>query len=260
MTDPSSEELAGFLGSLRAGHGPVSPLSCGRAQASFHTEGCDEKRAAALARIANSPLPGLTLYKFGSRSIVGSFQLPDGSEAVLKYYYPSNPGRHLAYGIRGSRCHQSWVAGVAFHHLRIPTPAPLIIAEWRLLGGLWLSKSFLATAKAEGISLREFVKRHGEDEARLTGIAGQLKTAFALMARHRIIHGDMKASNILIDEAAGDAVTFIDLDGAELLMPPARWTAAREKDRRRFAKNWNGLPTAARVFKDVFGLPPSTAP
>ena len=127
MSEPTSEELAAFLSSLRAGRGPVSPLSCGRAQAWFHTSSCDEKKAETLAQIANRPLPGLALYKTGSRSIVGSFRLPDRSEVVLKYYYPSNPGRSLAYGIRGSRCHQSWIAGVAFHYLGIPTPEPLII-------------------------------------------------------------------------------------------------------------------------------------
>ena len=38
------------------------------------------------------------------------------------------------------------------------------------------------------------------------------------MAACRIHHGDLKATNILVDEANGDSVSFVDLDGAGILL------------------------------------------
>lgn len=253
MTDRSPEELAAFLKDIRAGRGAVTPLDCGRAKAAFHPAACPAERAAELARIANRPLPGFVLYKFGSRSIVGSFPLPDGSVAVLKYYYPSSPHKHLTYGIRGSRCQQSWVAALGLGHIGVPTPEPLVIAEWQLLGGLWLSKSFLATAPASGIPLDTFVERNGTDHPLLEKIVRQLRDSFSRMAHHRAVHGDLKANNILVSET-GD-ISFIDLDAVEFLLSPSALQGKREKDRRRFMANWKKNPEALRLFANVFDTP-----
>jgi tRNA A-37 threonylcarbamoyl transferase component Bud32 len=247
------ESLADFLLELRAGRAPAAPLECGRASASFHTDACPATMAAALARLANRPLPGLTLYKFGSRSIVGSHTLQDGRRVVLKYYYPSNPAKHLAYGIRGSRCRQSWLGGLAFGFIGVPTPAPLVIAEWQRFGGLWLSKSFLATRPAEGVALNNFIGSHGPEHPLLAQAAASLRRSFDLMARHRAVHGDLKANNLLLSESG--EVSFIDLDASCFLLPEADFRARREKDRRRFVANWKDDPAAARLFQDVFKSP-----
>ena len=253
MTDRSPEELAAFLKEIRAGQGGVSPLECGRAKALFHPAACPPDLAGELARLANRPLPGFILYKFGSRSIVGSYTFPDGKEVVLKYYYPSSPHKHLTYGIRGSRCQQSWVAALGLGHIGVPTPEPLIIAEWHLLGGLWLSKSFLATQPANGIPLDEFVNRHGTGHPLMEKIVGQLRQSFARMARHHAVHGDMKANNILVSDT-GD-ISFIDLDAVEFLLSPSVWRSRREKDRGRFMANWKKNPDALSLFANVFDAP-----
>jgi tRNA A-37 threonylcarbamoyl transferase component Bud32 len=250
MTEPSPEELATFLKEVRAGHGEVMALDCGRAKASFHPASCPPDLAAELAHCANRPLPGFILYKFGSRAIVGAYTLPDGTTAVLKYYYPNSPHKHLTYGIRGSRCQQSWVAALGFGHIGVPTPQPLIIAEWQLLGGLWLSKSFLATEKARGIPLDEFVNRNGASHPLLEKIISQLRQSFSRMARHRAVHGDLKANNILVSES-GD-ISFIDLDAVEFLLSPSALRSRREKDRHRFMANWKKNPEALRLFEHVF--------
>lgn len=250
MTSP---DLATLLTQLRAGKSPAAPIPCGRATAHHNTHTCPPTLAAEIARLANRPLPGLTLYKFGSRSIVGAYTLTTGDPIVLKYYYPSNPAKHLHYGINGSRCHQSWIAGIALNHLGIPTPPPLLIAEWTRLRGLWLSKSFLATRPAQGIALDAFIRTHGTDHPLLQKAAHSLQRSFHIMAQNRAIHGDLKANNLLLTDTG--EITFIDLDATALLLPEPTWKTLRQKDHTRFHANWKNNPDAAHLFRNVFQTP-----
>jgi hypothetical protein len=247
------ESLADFLVKVRAGRSPTALIECGRATASFHTSACSAPLATAVAELANRPLPGLSLYKFGSRSIVGAYTLASGDRVVLKYYYPSSPMKHITYGIRGSRCHQSWLAGMAFGFLGIPTPAPLVIAEWHRFGGLWLSKSFLATRPADGLALDAFIRTHGVDHPLLPKAVESLHRSFSLMAAHRAAHGDMKASNLILSSTG--EVSFIDLDATSFLLPESTWKSIRDKDRQRFHANWKNQPQAAELFRGVFDSP-----
>jgi tRNA A-37 threonylcarbamoyl transferase component Bud32 len=249
----STSDLEQLLRDLSAGNSPAAPLACGSAWAFHHVDACPAPLAAAVAEIASRPPPGLILYKFGSRSIVGTYTLGSGDRVVLKYYYPNSLAKHITYGVRGSRCLQSWRAGAAFHFIGVPTPAPLAIAEWQHLGGLWLSKSFLATRQADGIALDAFIRSHGMDHPLVPKAVESLRRSFALMAAHRAVHGDLKASNLLLSDTG--EVSFIDLDAACFLLPSARWKSLREKDRQRFHANWKNLPDAAALFRNVFDSP-----
>lgn len=250
MTPP---DLATLLAHLRTGKSPAAPIACGRANALHNTPACSATLAADIARLANRPLPGLTLYKFGSRSIVGSYTLTSGDRIVLKYYYPSNPAKHLHYGINGSRCHQSWIAGIALNHLGIPTPPPLLIAEWTRLRGLWVSKSFLATRPADGIAIDAFIRTHGTDHPLLQKAAASLHHSFSIMAANHAVHGDLKANNLLLSETG--EVSFIDLDATSFLLPESTWKPLHLRDRTRFHANWKNNPAAAELFRNVFPNP-----
>ncbi len=249
----SPSDLEKHLRDLGAGGSHAAPLDCGGARAFQNADACPAPLATAIAKLANRPLPGLTLYKFGSRSIVGAHTLPSGERVVLKYYYPSSPVKHLTYGMRGSRCMQSWLAGIAFNAIGVPTPVPLVIAEWRRCGGLWLSKSFIATRPAEGIALDAFIRSHGADHPLSGKAAESLRRSFSLMAAHRAVHGDLKANNLLVSESG--EVSFIDLDAASFLLPETSWKSLHEKDRTRFHANWKNQPDAAALFRDVFDSP-----
>jgi tRNA A-37 threonylcarbamoyl transferase component Bud32 len=250
---PNEEQLREFLRQIRRGEAPAAALACGRATAQLNLLSCPPEQARQLAAFADRPPPGMSLLKFGSRSVVGSIALADGTPAVLKYYFPKNLHKHLSHGGKRSRCLRSWIAALAFEHLGLPTPTPLAIAEWHQLGGLWLEKSFLATRRAEGISLAEWVKRHAGDEGRLAAMATRLRSTFDRMAAHRISHGDLKATNILVD--AGDSPSLVDLDAVEILLPPTRWKRSRQRDIRIFQENWDRNPAAATAFSSVISPP-----
>lgn len=213
---------------------------------------CSPERAEALAKISLRPPAGFVVYKFGSRSVVGEYRLPDGEVVVLKYYYPRGLHKRVTYGLKGTRCRQSWLAALALERAGIPTPPALMIAEWRALGGVVWSRSMLATGKARGVTLLEWAQTHGNDPARLAAMAERLRTIADRMARSRIGHGDLKATNILV--ADDDTVSFVDLDAVSILTAKSAWPAVRKRDQRIFAGNWKGMPRVAQAFADVFKI------
>lgn len=224
--------VAGFSGS--GGRGWIVP--------------CADGEAAAIRHAASRPPAGMSICKFGSRSVVGRYHAGAG-ELSLKYYYPRSLTKSVTYGILGSRALTSWTAAHALGFAGIPTAAPLALLEWRTAGFL-LRKSLLVTRHVAGTPLNEFAKEHEEDEARLSSVAARLREAFSAMARLRIAHGDLKATNILVDD--DDRIAFIDLDATTILTPEKRWPARRDRDIRLFRGNWSHLPRAAGIFADVF--------
>lgn len=172
------------------------------------------------------------------------------TDVCVKYYFPKHLIKNIRYGVLGSRCHQSWKAALAFNRYGIPTPAPLVIIERKRFARSWLEYSFLATRKARGIPLRDLVAAHDPAEARLERIAYNLRQAFAKMAHHRIVHGDLKATNILVDE--GDNICFVDLDAAAVINSPHTWKRLRARDERIFSANWQKGTRAAEVFAALF--------
>jgi tRNA A-37 threonylcarbamoyl transferase component Bud32 len=241
---PTHAELVSFIDSLRRDAGAWR----------VNEDACTQEQRDELQTVAARPPRGLVIKKFGTRSVVGAYRLDDGLRTVLKYYYPRTMVKQLTYGIRGSRCLQSWVAGRVFRKLDIPTPEVLAMWEIRSGGGIMLRKSFLACLEADGIPLCDYLAENAEAPEKLERVAQHLRNAFDKMADYRIAHGDLKANNILVD--ARQDISFIDLDGVTLLDSENRWSKARIRDRQRFLANWKNSPPAAEIFHDVISPAP----
>lgn len=229
----------------------MQPLRCHGLPGLWNTSECSEDLANALGSFARRPPRGMRIYKFGTRSVVGARVGESGEETILKYYYPSSQIRSVVYGLRGSRCMRSWNAGLAFRHIGVPTPAPLVVAEAHKLGGIMLGSSFLANRPAEGDALGDFIFLHGAGHPLVTAAAESLRESFLLMKEHGCVHGDLKANNLFLSPEG--VVSFIDMDAAAWDLAPSAFTKLRAKDKARFLKNWAGDPVAAKVFRNCFG-------
>ena len=145
-----------------------------------------------------------------------------------------------------------WEAGQVMTALGLPVARPLAVLVERRFG--IPARAVLLMEYVGGTALADLVEG-STDPATLKDVARQLREAFACMEKHRIVHGDLKASNIII--RSGGRVALIDIDAAEVAVPAARFRDKREKDRHRFLRNWQRFPEAAEIFRDVFDkIPP----
>jgi tRNA A-37 threonylcarbamoyl transferase component Bud32 len=244
------DDLASFLRAAREGSlARLQAFGCGTAGGRADAGLLTPDELPELADLSQRPPPGMVICKFGSRSVVGGYQLRSGREVILKYYHPKGMLKRLTYGLRGSRCHRSWIAALGMRHVGVPTPGPLAVAEWTT--GCWWNRGFLATTRAEGVTLRDWVAARQDDAAALQAMAAVLRGIFDLMASHRIVHGDLKATNLIVD--ASDRPVLVDLDAVGFLVPAGSWPSLRDRDRRIFESNWrNSPPVVSEVFSGLF--------
>lgn len=207
-------------------------------------DACDAAQAAELEKLSPRPPSDLLICKDGSRSLVGKHTLSDGTECVLKYYYPKNLAKKINYALRGSRAMRSWIAARVFDTLGIPTPSTMVIHETKGPTGITLKQSFLACLLAPGIPLSDIT-----DEETLQHVASQLDKVFSIMASYHISHGDLKANNIIVSNDG--KIRFIDLDGVTIMSPKKKWIELRKRDQKRFLKNWSPDSAAYQIFTEI---------
>lgn len=225
--------------------------------ASPHISGrCERILPDAVREILRSPdrlwKPGKVL-KPGSRSTVSLIEA-DGRSYVLKQYKSLALHRRLRYALTRTRAEQSWETGQAMAALGLPVARPLAVLVERRFG--IPARAVLLMEHIEGPSLADLVEGSA-DSGTLRDIARQLRETFARMEDHHVVHGDLKASNIII--RAGGRVALIDIDAAEVAVSGARFRRLRGKDRLRFLRNWEKSPEAAEIFRGVFDKTPPPA-
>ena len=126
--------------------------------------------------------------------------------------------------------------------LGIPVVRPLALLEESSLG--IPARAILIMPYQAGDFLSE---AHAPE---IAGVATALQEAFALMRLHRITHGDLKATNIIIDEAG--APHFIDLDATLIHASEQAFARARARDKARFRRNWEDGSPLAEALAGVF--------
>ena len=81
-----------------------------------------------------------------------------------------------------------------------------------------------------------------------TTLIDKVENVLSTLKAHQIKHGDMKATNWLVQD--NNKVLLIDLDGARQYRNNAAFLRAWDVDMRRFLKNWAKDPALFREFHD----------
>ncbi len=196
-----------------------------------------------LRRDPDGLLAAGTVLKDGPAATVVALE---GGALVLKRFRFPDPLRALRRAPRRSRALLAFRAGLRLGALGLGVAPPLAVIERRRLG--LGSASWLLSAGLPGRDAGALLADASLDAAARTRLVDALVEVVARLQRERIAHGDLKATNFLVD---GDAVRLLDLHAVTRVRRPT--DARLRRDRRRFLRNlepWPALLDRARARLD----------
>ncbi len=157
----------------------------------------------------------------------------NGRNVVVKRYNHKGFIHSMRHTIKKSRACRGWLHAHRLGILHIATPKGLAYIENRR--GLLVWKSYLVTEYIQGRKLYDFLRDGNITQEERLEITRQIKKLLDELGKHRISHGDLKHTNILITE---NGPILTDLDGMKV--HKLRWTYQwyRAKDRARLLRNW----------------------
>ncbi|MDR1463496.1 MAG: lipopolysaccharide kinase InaA family protein [Azoarcus sp.] len=213
---------------------PCTLFEVRRSARRFTSVGRDD--AAALAPLLADPdraIASGVLLKNGYTATIARVEI-NGRMLAVKRYNIKNAAHALSRAWRPSRAWHSWREGHRLHFLGIATPMPRALIEERI--GPMRRRAWLVTDHNAGCNLLEHLAPHVDASAPPPAESEALPRFFATLHAHRIAHGDLKANNLLWDEAQG--VVVIDLDAMTQYTSAAAHARAWRRDRARLLANW----------------------
>lgn len=169
------------------------------------------------------------LLKDGNSATVAKV-LVSGQVLVIKRYNLKSFGHFLKRCWRPSRAANAWKFGRLLELIGLPTPKVLGFVEKR--AGFFRKKAYLIT---EWTAAEELSKRY-PDLPPDGDVTAQIECIFRLLGRYQLHHGDLKASNLLIDK--NDCVQLIDLDAMRQIGSKESFAVVHQTDKQRFLRNW----------------------
>jgi len=189
------------------------------------------------------------MLKQGDRCTVVKLHHPDGALVLKRYNLKGSLHTALHWFMR-SRARWCWVNARLAARAGLPTPAPLACLDERRLG-LLRQRSYFLTSFIPGLSLRDLVEKKLANESKLRHLADQFVRIWGKLGTLRIGHGDMKASNFIVDPAG--TLWMIDLDGMRMYGSNPLYRRERRNDLECFLYNWQKHPDVAAIFRTRLG-------
>ena len=189
----------------------------------------------------DSFITGQQLLKDGNSSTVAKIKINERNY-VLKRYNIKNFWHGISRAFRPSRAHHSWCNACALEMLGVATAHPFLYLEERIF---WLFRKrayFLCEYIEEldlGTALEKKELKSSENE-----IVVLFRDLFKIMADYRISHGDMKATNFLLQDKE---LYVLDLDSMVRSRSRESFTGKFSKDLKRFSKNWVGTSMEPKI-------------
>lgn len=167
-----------------------------------------------------------------------------GKQLVIKRYNIKDKVHFLKRCLRPSRAAISWRNANLLEFMGIPTAKPLGFIENRI-AGLRHTAYFIC----EYIPAEQLLSVYKERQPTETELQ-QIKQVFSYMVRAKVSHGDLKATNLLIDEQ--NNISLIDLDAMKQHSSKTSFEKAFNKDKARFMENWQGEALKQQVAATIF--------
>ena len=208
----------------------------GRYRAGFDRSFCGEPEALKFIEQMDSRMSEGQILKRGDTCYV-SRVIWNGKDIVIKRYNHKGFIHSVRHTIKKSRALRGWLHGHVLGMLKIPAPKPLAYVEQLRRVLVW--QSYLVTEYVEGHKLYDFLRDGTVGEGERSKIIEQIAELFERLGKHRITHGDLKHTNILI---SGHRAVLTDLDGMKVHR--FNWTHRiwRAKDVARFLRKADFSP------------------
>jgi heptose I phosphotransferase len=186
------------------------------------------------------------MLKNGDSTTVVAITL-DGREWVIKRYNLKNPLYALSRMLRPSRAWHCWGSAFRLTDAGIATPAPLLMLEKRW--GPLRRQAWFVTERVAGQDVLRTLEFESPESLKWQQALDLFDELFRRMRQHRLIHGDMKATNFILQEQENGQPTLqvLDLDATRIEQRKWRFQKYFARDLRRFYANWRYHDAAARV-------------
>ncbi len=149
---------------------------------------------------------------------------------VVKRFNTKGPWHFVRRFVQTSRAQNCFQMAQCYLSAGIATPEPVAFVQERITG-LKL-RSWYICAYERGSLLSDAVDANSSPDMKLhQAIVG----LFSKLREYRLSHGDMKATNIIVQKAGW---MVIDLDAAKQHKKTQSWYKAANKDWRRLLRNW----------------------
>lgn len=146
------------------------------------------------------------ILKDGNTCFVSHVNLA-GEEVVIKRYNYKGIIHSIRHTLKRSRARRNWLHAHRLVMLNIPTAMPLAFIEKRKL--LVVYKSYFITEYINAQNLRDFLGDNSVLEQQRLSTVKKAIELLSKLTKHRITHGDLKHSNILISD---NKLMIVDLD------------------------------------------------
>lgn len=165
---------------------------------------------------------------------------------VVKRYNIKSFSHLLRIFWRQSRALKSWKNANALGLLCISSPKPIAFYERRIL---WFfhGKAYYIANYVNGPLLKDYLP-DVRDSDEFQRVAKQVGDLFCVFKEMKIVHGDMKATNFVLNEGK---VYLLDLDAMRICLGSKAFEKGHQKDIERFLKNWENHPEIAEYFRSA---------
>jgi len=157
----------------------------------------------------------------------------NGQLLVLKRYNTKGPWHFFKRSVRVTRASICWNFARRLLQCGLSTPKPVGYRENRV--GQFRGRSYYVAEFSEGITLFDYLKEP-VDPKKLALAARLMNAFFNVMGTQGLAHGDMKASNFLIED---DELQVLDLDSMRAYYSGRLHQHKLFRDKRRFLRNWD---------------------
>lgn len=155
-----------------------------------------------------------------------------GRDVVIKRYNVKDFKHFIRLNTRQSRAIRSWLYANAMSLFCLPTARANAFLEKRLWG-IFQATSYFICDYLDGELLIHYLPK-ANDEL-LASISDQLIHFLIAFRSMRVVHGDLKATNFIVQEGK---LYLIDLDGMKCCCSAKEFQIGFRDDLKRFLENW----------------------